>query len=191
MIDKTTSIIKKYLDKGRNNERTVTELHNTITRIDNTYISSNSVLLEEALIGDIYSLQEVIVAEGASVSGNITSKNSTIRGKVVGDIISTDYVDIKSTAEINGSIRTESVQIEPGSLINGHIHIEEGIDDSNLIIMVKKGISNHSLISKEAIVSHHSPKASIQDGLKKEIPKMKNQLPSPKEKNESVSDSWY
>jgi len=189
MINKTADIIKKYFDKGRP-DKSVTEFHNTITRIDNSFISSNSVLLEETLTGDIYSLKEVIIAENASVSGSITSRNCTVKGKVFGNIVSTNYVDIKSTAEVNGNIRTEIIQIAPGSVINGHIHIEEGINESDLVNMVEKALP-YPVKEQPTIAYPKAPEQQVYSSQVKEKPKMKSKQPAPIEQKENVSDSWY
>jgi len=82
-------------------------------------------------------LKEVTLVAKAEILGNITSRTSNINGKVTGDIISTEAAQIKSSAEISGNIRTKSISIEPGCIINGMIRIEGNIDEHDLIEKVE------------------------------------------------------
>lgn len=191
MIDKTANILKKYFDKGRPND-SIAKLHNSIARIDNSFISSSSIMLDEVLTGDIYSLKEVIVGENAVISGNITSRTCTVKGKVFGSIISTEYAVIQFKAEIVGDIRAESIQIEPGALINGHIHIEDSIDEYDLVEMVKKGLP---VPTKEQLkMSYKSPEQQSVENIKADKANPQNRIQKTnitKEEKENTSSSWY
>jgi len=137
MIGRAVNFIKKFLDKKDRQKEIVADFHTTIIRVENNFISTSSVILDERLIGNIYSLKEVTVASSAEISGNITSRSSNINGKVVGDIIATELAVIKSDAVICGNIRTKSITVEPGSIINGRIRIEGNIDERDLIEKVE------------------------------------------------------
>ena len=151
MIGKAVRFIKKYLDKKDRRQEVIADFHTTIIRVDDNFISSSSVLLDEVLIGNIYSLKEVIIAETAEISGNITSKTCTINGKVYGDIFSTEYAGIKSTAVITGNIRAQAIHIESGSVINGSIRIEGGMDDRDLIEKVENSLPVGSMKNRPLI----------------------------------------
>ena len=131
------NFIKKSFGKKERPKEIVADFHTTIIRMDDNFNSSSSVMLDESLTGNIFSLKEVNLVENAEILGNITSRTSNINGKVTGDIISTDAAHIKSSAVICGNIRTKSISIERGSIINGMIRIEGGIDDHELIEKVE------------------------------------------------------
>ena len=137
MIGRAVNFIKKFLDKKDRQKEIVADFHTTIIRVDDNFISSSSVILDERLIGNIYSLKEVTVAPTAEISGNITSRTCNINGKVIGDIISTESALIKSSAIICGNIRAKSINVEPGCTINGMIRIEGNIDERDLIEKVE------------------------------------------------------
>ncbi len=137
MIGRAVNFIKKYLDKKDRQKEIVADFHTTIIRVDDNFISSSSVILDERLIGNIYSLKEVTVAPTAEISGNITSRTCNINGKVIGDIISTESALIKSSATICGNIRAKSITVQPGCIINGMIRIEGNIDERDLIEKVE------------------------------------------------------
>ena len=60
--------------------------------------------------------KEIETHENSKIEGNITSKNSLIGGKLVGDINS-DRVHINKTADVEGSIKQKTLSIEEGSIL--------------------------------------------------------------------------
>jgi cytoskeletal protein CcmA (bactofilin family) len=127
------NFIKKFLNKKKRQKEIVTDFHTTIIRVDSNFISTSSIILDEKLIANIYSLKEVTLDSSAEISGDITSRRCEINGKVIGDITSTEFACIKSNAIISGNIRAKSLKVEIGSIINGFIRIEGDIDERDLI----------------------------------------------------------
>ena len=145
MIEKAVNFIQRFLNKKHRRQEIIADFHTTIIRVDDNFISSSSIILDEVLKGNIYSLKEVIVAGTAEISGNVTSRTATVSGKVYGDIISMEYADIKSTAVISGHIRTSAISIEAGAVINGYIRIEGNIDEHDLLEKVENRLPSKSL----------------------------------------------
>lgn len=139
------NFIQKYLNKMHRRQEIIADFHTTIIRVDDNFISSSSIILDEVLMGNIYSLKEVIVAGTAEISGNITSRTASISGKVYGDIISMEYADIKSTAIISGHIRASSISIETGAVINGSIRVEGNIDERDLLEKVENRLPSNKM----------------------------------------------
>jgi len=211
MIGRAVNFIKKYLDKKDRQKEIIADFHTTIIRVDDNFISSTSVMLDERLIGNIYSLKEVTVASGAEISGNITSRTSNINGKVIGDIISTESAIIRSSAIICGNIRAKSINVEPGCTINGMIRIEGNIDERDLIEKVenrlppknqKEIISLPYLISepaeteKEAVAKPTSqPDRPSEVNKRAPVPVTKTKVVVPsadqEEANKPNTNSWY
>lgn len=145
MIKKAVNFIQKFLNKKHRRQEIIADFHTTIIRVDDNFISSSSIILDEILKGNIYSLKEVIVAGTAEISGNVTSRTALISGKVYGDIISMDYADIKSTAVISGHVRASAISIEAGAVINGSIRVEGNIDERDLLEKVENRLPSKSL----------------------------------------------
>ncbi len=145
MIDKAVNFIRKRLNKKHRPQEIIADFHTTIIRMDDNFISSSSIILDEILMGNIYSLKQAIVAETAEISGNVTSRTALISGKVYGDIISTEFADIKSTAVIIGHVRAGAISIEPGAIINGSICVEGNIDERDLLEKVENRLPSITL----------------------------------------------
>ncbi len=167
MIGKGLNFIQKFLNKKDSRQETIADFHTTIIRVDDNFISSSSIILDENLVGNIYSLKEVIVAGTAEVSGNVTSRTASISGRVYGDIISTEYVEIKSTAVISGNIRANAISIERGAVINGSVRIEGNIDERDLFEKVESRIPSHTL-KEPAFVTYILPEeATVKEPVAK------------------------
>lgn len=211
MIGRAVNFIKKYLDKKDRQKEIVADFHTTIIRVDDNFISSSSVILDERLIGNIYSLKEVTVASSAEISGNITSRTCNINGKVFGDIISTESAIIRSSAIICGNIRAKTINVEPGCIINGMIRIEGNIDERDLIEKVENRlppkvqneiiampylISEPVEVEKEPVtkpISQPDRPSEINKRAPVPVSKSKLVVPAvePEEAHKPNTNSWY
>lgn len=63
-----------------------------------------------------------------------------------GDIRSSEYAEIKSTANIAGNILARSITIEPGAIINGSIRIDGEIDERELIEKVESRLQSRKQV---------------------------------------------
>jgi cytoskeletal protein CcmA (bactofilin family) len=208
MIRRAVNFIKSFLNKKDRRQEIIADFHTTIIRVDDNFISSSSVILDETLMGNIYSLKEVIVADSAEISGNITSRTVTINGRVYGDIISMEYADIKSSAVISGNIRAKAISIAPGAVINGSIRIEGDIDERDLLAKVENRLPSN-VIKEPAFITYILPEEAAtakESASKPEIrPSETNKRATPatvkskpakpaeteSESNSSAPNSWY
>jgi cytoskeletal protein CcmA (bactofilin family) len=129
--------IKNIFNKKSRQKEIVADFHTTIIKVDDNFISASSIMLDEKLFGNIFSLKEVNITAPSEISGNIISRSCIISGMVSGDIRSSEYAEIKSTANIAGNILARSIRIEPGAIINGSIRIDGDIDERELIEKVE------------------------------------------------------
>jgi cytoskeletal protein CcmA (bactofilin family) len=137
MIIKIVDFLKNILGRKPAKKEIVADFHTTIIKVDDNFISASSIMLDEKLLGNIFSLKEVNITAPSEISGNIISRSCIISGMVSGDIRSSEYAEIKSTANIAGNILARSIKIEPGAIINGSIRIDGEIDDRELIEKVE------------------------------------------------------
>ncbi|MCR4590390.1 MAG: polymer-forming cytoskeletal protein [Lachnospiraceae bacterium] len=72
------------------------------------------------IIGDIVSSGTVNVGSETVIIGNINGKAAQIAGAVKGDIDVKGDAVLESSAIINGDIRSRSVSIKNGAVIEGH-----------------------------------------------------------------------
>lgn len=54
MIGRVFSFLKRYFDKKDRQKEIIADFHTTIIRVDDNFISSSSVKLDERLMGNIF-----------------------------------------------------------------------------------------------------------------------------------------
>lgn len=214
MISKAVDFIRNIFDKKGRQKETVADFHTTIIKVDDNFISASSIMLDEKLFGNIFSLKEVNIAASSEISGNIISRSCIISGNVTGDIRATDYAEIKSTANIAGNILARAIMIEPGAIINGSIRIDGAIDERELIEKVESRLRYNKqvetftvpyLIAEQVVVEKEAenellPKSVPQADRPSEankrtiIPSAKGKLSKPadlEENSKTSTNSWY
>lgn len=122
MTDFVSNLIKKFKKTSPQKDSTTSIKSNS-----RNLVSEESILLNEQVKINIYSLKEVNIDKEGVITGNIHSKSCIVNGKVNGNILSSEYIEVKNTAVIEGNIKSGSIQIEAGSMINGFISIEKKI----------------------------------------------------------------
>lgn len=151
------SFIKNLFSKKNQRQEVVADFQTTIIRVDDNYISSSSIKLDEMLAGNIYSLKEVVVSASAEISGNITSTSASVGGIVKGNIVCLEALEIKNTAVITGHILTKTISVEAGAIVNGSIRIEGDIDDRDLKRKIESRIPAQAALKEPVFVPQMLP----------------------------------
>jgi len=112
-----------------------------LVREGNDLFSDKLILLDESLSGNLFCAETIVVEQNGKLSGNITSKSCVVSGTINGNIVSTDQMDIKSTAIIKGNIQSALINIEPGAVINGCVTI---MQDTSAIADLSEKIKGYS-----------------------------------------------
>jgi cytoskeletal protein CcmA (bactofilin family) len=67
----------------------------------------------------------VTVGRNGQVAANITSREIIVLGKVRGNVIATDRVDIRSEGALTGDVTAARISIEDGAFFKGGIDIRK------------------------------------------------------------------
>ena len=96
-----------------------------VTKIHGDWYFSGDFYLEGSLKGNIYAEEgkaaKLVVAEMATVEGDIHVPNVIINGKVNGSIFSTKHVELAAKAVIEGTIHYSSIEMVKGSQLIGQM----------------------------------------------------------------------
>ena len=71
-----------------------------------------------------------MIGEKAKISANISAKSAKIGGSIAGNIKIKGYLEIDSSARINGEIQCEQISISKGAIINGRCSMEKQTDNN-------------------------------------------------------------
>lgn len=80
---------------------------------------TNDLLVDGRIEGEITSDGALTVAENAHIKAEVKTKSVVIYGKVHGNIVCTERVEIKASAEMVGNVKAGTLSIEPGAIFVG------------------------------------------------------------------------
>ena len=75
---------------------------------------TGELTFEGKLDGEIHTDGQLNLGDSAAVNGNINAQSVVVRGKVNGNIVAKEKIEIKSKAELFGDIRAAKLVIEEG-----------------------------------------------------------------------------
>jgi cytoskeletal protein CcmA (bactofilin family) len=96
------------------NQSSSKNILNSDVEVKGTLKFSGELTFDGKLEGDINSDGTLQLGDNAVVKGNINAGNVVIRGKVTGNVIAKEKIDIKSKTELFGDIRAPRLAIEEG-----------------------------------------------------------------------------
>lgn len=87
---------------------------------------TDDLLVDGVVEGEITSEGVLTVGANATIQSDekhkaaIRTKSAIIHGKVIGDVIVTDRVELSSTAELAGDVTADKISIQEGAVFVGH-----------------------------------------------------------------------
>ena len=81
--------------------------------IEGDLVEKDKIIVDAKVSGDIKS-DDIEAHSNSLITGNITSKNATLGGKLKGNVNS-DKIKIQKTAEIEGVLSQKTLAIEEGA----------------------------------------------------------------------------
>ena len=87
---------------------------NSDVEIKGTLKFSGELTFDGKLDGDINTDGSLNLGDNAVVKGNLNVNTVVVRGKINGNIVAREKIDIKSKAELFGDVRTPKLVIEEG-----------------------------------------------------------------------------
>ena len=89
-------------------------------------LDTNGVVkVEGKVTGSVRAEQQVLVAKGGMVDGDILTREAIIGGEVRGAIYADERVEVQATSQINGDITTRRILLQEGGEVNGHVRMED------------------------------------------------------------------
>jgi cytoskeletal protein CcmA (bactofilin family) len=95
---------------------------NTISKgckITGQITADSDVRIDGQVEGEIVCKGKIVLGAEGQITGPITCANAEILGSTKGDMKVSDTLTLRSTAKINGNIRTKVLVVEPNAIFNG------------------------------------------------------------------------
>ncbi len=87
--------------------------------------AEGTVKVEGEILGNVHAGQQVLLARGSRVRGDVQSREAIIGGLVEGAIRATERVEIQATAVVQGDIVTQRIVISEGGQVNGGLQMKK------------------------------------------------------------------
>lgn len=87
--------------------------------------STGTVKVEGIVEGSVLAKQQVLVARGGIVRGDVLARETVIGGEVHGSINAEDRVEVQAGAAVHGDITTRRIVVSEGARLNGLIRMGE------------------------------------------------------------------
>jgi cytoskeletal protein CcmA (bactofilin family) len=124
--EKTSS----YSEKNYSNSAT---LISSGTSLKGDVKSESDLRIDGTIHGNVYSSAKIIVGPSGFVEGNIEGANADITGKVTGNIIVKELLQLRGESNVNGNISAVKLQIDPTAAFNGKCQM--GIQPASVVTM--------------------------------------------------------
>jgi cytoskeletal protein CcmA (bactofilin family) len=88
--------------------------------------TDGTIRIEGRIEGTIRAGKSVVVGRSGEVIGDIITQDAVVSGRVSGNIAADSRLELQSTCDIQGELRSRRVQLDEGARFNGQVHMEEG-----------------------------------------------------------------
>ena len=88
--------------------------------------------------GEINAKDSLTIGESAVVTAQIRAASVSVAGKVSGDIVATQRIEIRPSAKLSGNITAPVLSVQEGALFEGHCSIEGIREDRKVTVFPKE-----------------------------------------------------
>jgi len=103
--DEDKDVLKAFLSEG-------TEFKGLLT-------FSGTVRIDGKFEGEIITQDVLVIGESAQVKAEVTVGQILVKGKLIGNINSTQKIEVFTTGQVIGNIRTPALLMEEGAILEG------------------------------------------------------------------------
>jgi cytoskeletal protein CcmA (bactofilin family) len=105
----------------RNSTKDATDTLSVIAagmQLEGNVQSSGVVKVSGIVLGNVSADNQVLVAKGGRVDGDVHTREAVLDGEVMGSIIAEERVEIQASAVIRGDIVTPRLMVHEGAVLN-------------------------------------------------------------------------
>ncbi|MFQ5431902.1 MAG: polymer-forming cytoskeletal protein [Nitrospinota bacterium] len=84
-----------------------------------------TVRVDGSFKGEIQTENCLIVGESAVIEAEVNVGNLIVMGKLTGNVVATQKVEVSASGHVKGDLHTPSLIIQEGALIDGNIHMDK------------------------------------------------------------------
>jgi cytoskeletal protein CcmA (bactofilin family) len=89
--------------------------------------TDGTIRVEGSVEGSIKAGKAVVIGKQGLVTGDITTQDAVISGRVEGTLVAASRLELQATCRIEGEIHTRRMQLEEGAVLNGSVHMGQDL----------------------------------------------------------------
>ncbi len=93
------------------------------TEMKGSFISRSDIRIDGVFEGELVTSGKLVLGEKAVIRGNVMCSNADIWGKIEGDFVVGDTVNLKENSSFEGQMKTVRICIEMGATFSGGCQI--------------------------------------------------------------------
>ena len=90
-------------------------------RVEGELVTDGVVKIEGVVVGSVRAEQQVLVAKGGTVDGDVHTQEAIVGGEVRGAIYASQRVEVQATSVVHGDIATQRIIVHEGGEVNGRV----------------------------------------------------------------------
>jgi cytoskeletal protein CcmA (bactofilin family) len=90
-------------------------------RVEGELVTDGVVKIEGTVVGSVRAEQQVLVAKGGTVDGDVYTQEAILGGDVRGAIYASQRVEVQATSVVHGDIATRRIVVHEGGEVNGRV----------------------------------------------------------------------
>lgn len=110
---------------------------NTIIGKDTVFTGTldvkGGVRVDGTVKGKIICSDTLTIGSGGYVEADVESQIAVVAGKMVGNLVAKEKIELQTKSDIEGDIRTKSLVVEQGAIFCGACHMKEGKPIQNFL----------------------------------------------------------
>jgi cytoskeletal protein CcmA (bactofilin family) len=102
--------------------------------------SESDLRIDGTIHGNVVCLAKVVIGPSGLVEGNIEGVHADISGRLLGNIVAKDIVQLRTKSSVHGNISAGSLQIDAGAVFNG----QSQMGAVGNVVLMKEGEMAHA-----------------------------------------------
>ena len=128
------SVSDEVEQNGLNSQPTTTETGESVSAFVGKGVEfkgaityNGTVQIDGVLDGEIHTDGVLLVGEEAVITAKVTAGTIVCEGKITGEILAKEKIKLRAPAVVSGGVKTPTLSIEEGVLINGTLEMTQGV----------------------------------------------------------------
>jgi len=90
-------------------------------KVEGDFVGEGNLVVEGIVVGNLATKNDLTIGKDAVIEAEIKARNAFIAGRVKGNVSIKGKLQLTSTAQIIGNVKTAILSVESGGLINGQL----------------------------------------------------------------------